>query len=354
MATDDKTLSPAPRLEADGAALLAPLEAVLPGRNARSSWDTVDEKLVQLAESIQEQGILEPLLVRELHGRSGGRPGTGGRRFELIAGFRRFAAAKYLSLDRVPVRLLRASDEEALALNLAENLARADLDDSDALRSVVQLQDTYGWGVRKIGRATGRSASWVSEILAVARSRPEREAVESGRLAVGGAARLARLKDEFPEVRDALLKRIESGEQVLIGDVPRLTELRQSPESAPQSVRSQAEAGPSERTIEDQRSAGETARVSEGAGTVPPPNASWRIEMPQTQLPPRQVLELTRQDKSLVHNAGTLMHQTLTALYSAWTKQGFESVLPTDVRETLRRTAEEIETLLARENSSPA
>ena len=238
MGTEALKRTPKPGLQPDEVVLLAPLDAILPGRNARSAWESVDERLLQLADSIQEQGILEPLLVHEPHAGPGGRAGGTGasRRFELIAGFRRFAAAKYLSMERVPVRLPRASDEDALALNLAENLARADPDDADALRSVVQLQETYGCGVFKMARVTGRSAIWVSEILAIARSQREREVVKAGRLAVGGAARLSRLKTEFPEVRDALLERLDRGDTVMIEDVPRLADLRQG------ATRAQAEA----------------------------------------------------------------------------------------------------------------
>ncbi|CAA9245384.1 MAG: hypothetical protein AVDCRST_MAG77-1750 [uncultured Chloroflexi bacterium] len=343
MATEGLKRTAKPGLQPDEAALLAPLDALLPGRNARSAWETMDERLLQLADSIQEQGILEPLLVRELHARPEGRAGgTGaaGRRFELIAGFRRFAAAKYLSMERVPVRLLRASDEDALALNLAENLARADLNDADALRSVVQLQETYGWGVRKIARATGRSASWVSEILAVARSQREREAVEAGRLAVGGAARMSRLKSEFPEVRDALLERLDRGDTVMIEEVPRLAELRQDVARAQGEVAHRAGAGtpgPRIPPVTPLPSSGETPAVD--------------LPVAARAQAPRQMLTLNRQDQSLVRNAETLMHQTLVALSVAWTEQGYGCTLPPDVRDSLRRSADAIETFLTRDAS---
>ena len=97
----------------------------------------MDGRLRSLADSIRERGILEPLLVRELSGVP-----AGGRRFELLAGFRRYTAARLLNLPRVPVRVIASSDAEARATNLAENLAREELPELDALRAVVQLSET--------------------------------------------------------------------------------------------------------------------------------------------------------------------------------------------------------------------
>lgn len=308
--------APQAKVEADESALLVPMESITPGYNARQNWETVDDRLTQLAHSIDEKGILEPLLVRELHrGRN-----SPDRRFQLVAGFRRFAAAKHLGLRRVPVRVLAARDDEAVALNLAENLAREDLSDVDALRAVEQLQITYSWGVRQIARATGRSIGWISELLAVARSKPERTAVESGQLAIGGAARMVRLKDEFPQLRSKLLGRLKAGERVQIEEVPRLSQFRQQ-------GKARGDGQPSEQSAEP---------ASSGRGRTGPAA--------------RAVLKLSTQELSLVRNARTMLRQALATLRSKRRDQKAAS-LPSEIRTQLEQTRADIDGLLEQDTA---
>jgi ParB/RepB/Spo0J family partition protein len=304
--------APNVKLEADESALLVPMESISPGYNARQKWDVVDDRLTQLAHSIDEKGVLEPLLVRELHR---GRTATE-RRFELVAGFRRFAAARHLGLRRVPVRVLAARDDEAVALNLAENLAREDLTDADALRAVEQLQTTYSWGVRQIARATGRSVGWISELLAVARSRPERSAVEAGQLALGGAARMVRLKEEFPQLRTELLGRLKSGERVQVEEVPRVSQFRQGAKGA---------AGKADEAETKPAAPAGRGRAATSAA--------------------RPVMKLSSQDLALVRNARTMLRQALATLRSHRRDQK-ATVLPSDVRTLLEQARDDIEGLL--------
>lgn len=303
-------------LENDQTALLLPVTSIIPGKNTRTQWDRIDARLKQLAASIQEHGILEPLLVRELRTRSS----VSGRVFELVAGFRRYTAAKYLEMDRVPVRVLATSDEETLAANLAENLSREDLTDADALRGVEVLQDTYSWGVRKIARATGRSAGWISELLAVARSKRERSAVESGKIAVGTAARMVRLTGELSDVRDALLRRIEAGERVQLDEVPRVRHL--------QSVVAEQAAADAEVAA--------MGGIYDEDGQIRP------------GLPPR-ILQLGLQERSLARNMRLIVRQVLSTISAVWNEQGREHVLPREIRDELTRTCEELTEFLSRE-----
>ena len=76
-----------------------------------------DEPLKELAESIRERGVMQPLLVREIEN----------GRYEIIAGERRFRAATLAGLDEVPVRVLEADDQAAAAIALIENMQREDL-----------------------------------------------------------------------------------------------------------------------------------------------------------------------------------------------------------------------------------
>lgn len=308
--------------QSDPSALLIPLEDIVLGNNARTGWDRVDDRLLQLATSIQEQGILEPLLVRALPSKSS----PAGQVFELVAGFRRYAAARHFRLQLVPVRVLAASDAEAIAVNLVENLAREGLPEADALRAVEQLQATYAWGVRQISRATGRSAGWISELLAVARSAQERAAIESGQMALGTAARMVRLKGTFPEVRQGLLARLAAGEHVQLDDVPRVSQL--------------------------ERDAGAASGAASGAMHEHPP-ADPQLGLPDEAPRTSRTLELGPQELSLVRNMHLVVRQVVATLYSVWDERGPEHTLPAAVREELRRARDELAALLDHRPPAP-
>jgi ParB family chromosome partitioning protein len=318
-----------------------PLAQIVPGKNARPAWERVDARLLDLAASIREHGILEPLLVRELPARSG----SAGRVFELLAGFRRLAAARHLGLARVPARVVLAGDDEALALNLAENLAREDLAEADALRVAAQLQETYGWGVRRIARATGRSASWISDLLQVAGSAEERRALEAGQVAFSTAVRIARLKRTAPALREALLRRAAAGERLELEDVPRVRRMDQAgaitaPDPEPAETR--ASARPSESPRSTATAHGGTL-VAAGIGVSPPAAA---VAPASASVP---ALALSRHEQSLVYNARLMVRQVLASLRSVWEEQGRERRLPGAIRDELRRTGEEIDAFLALE-----
>ena len=101
---------------------------ILPDSQPRRYFDP--QKLQQLTESIRKHGILEPLLVRPM-----GKAGL----FELVAGERRFRAAKELGLTSVPVTIRELSDEDSLQLALVENLQREDLNPVEETEGILQL-----------------------------------------------------------------------------------------------------------------------------------------------------------------------------------------------------------------------
>jgi ParB family chromosome partitioning protein len=102
-----------------------PLEALLPSPQPRRRF----ENLEALAESIREQGVLQPLLVRPL----------GNGRYAIVAGERRYRAAKMAGLAEVPVRVLDLSEKEARLLALLENLQREDLNPYEETLGVLEL-----------------------------------------------------------------------------------------------------------------------------------------------------------------------------------------------------------------------
>jgi ParB family chromosome partitioning protein len=114
-----------------------------------------EESLVALAASLKDRGVLQPVLVRPVPG------GT----YELIAGERRWRAAKLAGLDTVPAMIRPHDDAESLELALIENMAREDLNPLEAARAVAALVEELGLTREEVGRRIGRSRVAVSNLL---------------------------------------------------------------------------------------------------------------------------------------------------------------------------------------------
>ena len=115
--------------------------------------------LYELAESIKVQGIMQPILVRKL----AQGPNTG--KFEIIAGERRFRAAKLAGLDRVPVLVRDVPDEAAAAMALIENMQREDLNPLEEAHGLQRLIKEFGLTHEQAAQAVGRSRSAASNLL---------------------------------------------------------------------------------------------------------------------------------------------------------------------------------------------
>ncbi len=110
--------------------------------------------LVELADSIKEKGILEPIIVRPKDGK-----------FEIIAGERRYRAAKMLELMEVPCIEHDVPDNEALEITIIENLQRKDLNIFESAYSLQSLADIYGYTHQEIAQKIGKSRVTVTELL---------------------------------------------------------------------------------------------------------------------------------------------------------------------------------------------
>jgi ParB family chromosome partitioning protein len=115
--------------------------------------------LYELAESIKVQGIMQPILVRRLS--SGANDG----KYEIIAGERRFRAAKIAGLDSVPVLVRDAPDESAAAMALIENIQREDLNPLEEAQGLQRLVKEFGLTHELAAQAVGRSRSAASNLL---------------------------------------------------------------------------------------------------------------------------------------------------------------------------------------------
>ena len=115
--------------------------------------------LYELAESIKAQGIMQPILVRRLTA------GPNDGKYEIIAGERRFRAAKLAGLDSVPVLVRDVPDEAAAAMSLIENIQREDLNPLEEAQGLQRLVKEFGLTHELAAQAVGRSRSAASNLL---------------------------------------------------------------------------------------------------------------------------------------------------------------------------------------------
>ncbi len=143
------------------------------------------ESLLELTESIREQGIVQPLIVR---------PSRDG--FELIAGERRWRAAQQAGLSEAPIVVREATDREVVELALIENLQRENLNPIEEAQGYAQLSAQFQLTQDDIARRVGKSRAVVANALRLLRlPEPVRELVRHGQLSVGHAKVLLGLPD---------------------------------------------------------------------------------------------------------------------------------------------------------------
>ncbi len=148
--------------------------------------DFSTESLRELAESIREQGIVQPLIVRERDGR-----------FELIAGERRWRAAQLLNLAEVPVIVRAADDRAALELALIENLQRENLNPMEEAQGFAQLVSQFQLTQEDAATKVGKSRAAVANALRLLKLPPLVQGfLRDGRLSVGHAKVILGLTEE--------------------------------------------------------------------------------------------------------------------------------------------------------------
>ncbi|MBM4298372.1 MAG: ParB/RepB/Spo0J family partition protein, partial [Deltaproteobacteria bacterium] len=167
---------------------------------------TFDEgKIDELAASIRNQGIIQPLVVRP-HGDG----------FELIAGERRWRAAMRADLARVPVVIRNASDHEALQLALVENLQREDLNPIEEASGYRRLQEEFHWSQEEMAEKVGKSRPAIANSLRLLTLPAEvQQEVAAGKLPAGQARALLGLHTEpliISTCRDVIAKGLSTRE----------------------------------------------------------------------------------------------------------------------------------------------
>ena len=165
--------------QGEGAVSL-PISQVQPGLNQpRKRFD--EASLADLAESIRIHGIIQPLTVRRL---SSGY-------YQIIAGERRWRAAKSAGLDEVPVVIIEADDRKVMELGLIENLQREDLNPAEEARGYQVLMEDYGLTQEQVAQRMGKSRPAVTNALRLLNLPEDLMAlVEDGSLSAGHARAL--------------------------------------------------------------------------------------------------------------------------------------------------------------------
>jgi ParB family transcriptional regulator, chromosome partitioning protein len=228
----------APSLERDAeghAQLKAPIEFLRPNpRNPRQGFDEVE--LQELAESIRERGIIQPILVRHLAGMS--------NVYEIIAGERRWRAAQRVGLHEVPIVVIEADDRQSLEFAIIENVQRSDLNALEEAMGYERLTSEFSYSQTDLAKVIGKSRSHVANTLRLLKLPDEaKKYVVEGSISAGHARAL--LSVENPEK----IARQIIDEGLTVRDVERLVQER-SPAENKSKPRVVVEKDPDTRALE--------------------------------------------------------------------------------------------------------
>lgn len=176
-----------------------PLKAIADtGENPRQKIGSAE--LNELAASIGEHGVLQPILVER-----------DGRGYKIVAGHRRVAAAAIAGLTEIPAQI-EENGQNRRAAALTENIIRADLTPLEEALALAQLQQETGDGVRELARRIGKGKDWVSDRLRLAKlPDPVQERVAAGDIGLHAVPQIARLAELAPQEVEPLMQRVAAG-----------------------------------------------------------------------------------------------------------------------------------------------
>jgi len=175
-------------------------------RNPRRTF--ANDELDELAASLRERGIIQPIIVRQLRGAADG--------YEIVAGERRWRAAQRAGLHEVPVVVIEATDAEALQLAIIENVQRSDLNALEEAEGYRALIDEFGNSQEDVAKIVGKSRSYVANTLRLLRlPEPVKAYIHAGKLDAGharmlvGEANAEQLADDIV-ARDLNVREVEA------------------------------------------------------------------------------------------------------------------------------------------------
>ena len=216
-----------------------------------------DEAIQTLADSIQQYGMIQPILVRPL-----------GLNYQIVAGERRWRAARMLGMDEVPVVIRELTDEETMAVALIENLQREDLNPLEEANAYAQLMDMFHLTQEEVAKRVGKSRSAVANSLRLLKlPQPVQEMVTNKKLTMGHVRPLLSLKDE-----DQMLDAAEyiAAHHMSVREVEQYVKTLNGQDSQPKPKKKEEEKDPLVRDIELRmsRKLGTEVKVSKKAISI--------------------------------------------------------------------------------------
>jgi len=182
--------SPGPASSAEPSTLELPIDAITPNpKQPRKDFD--DKALRDLAESLKQSGLLQPVVVRRV-----------GEAYQLVVGERRWRAAKMAGIERIPAVVREASDAQSLELALVENLLREDLNPMEEAEAYQRLLAEFAWTQEDLAQRVARDRSSIANCLRLLKLPDVIQAdLRSGRLTMGHARALLSLDSPAEQLR---------------------------------------------------------------------------------------------------------------------------------------------------------
>ncbi|MBS0563577.1 MAG: ParB/RepB/Spo0J family partition protein [Proteobacteria bacterium] len=193
--------------------LLVPIERIEPNPDQpRRSFPV--EALEELAASIREKGVIQPLIVRNNPRKTGS--------YEIVAGERRWRAAQLAQLHELPVLVRDISDSELLELAIIENIQRADLNAVEEAMAYRQLMDRFGHTQEKLAEALSKSRSHIANLLRLLTlPEPVLAWLREGKLTAGHARALVATADPAGLAREVIARELSVRETERLAQAPK-------------------------------------------------------------------------------------------------------------------------------------
>ena len=175
---------------AEGGVIYVDINDIMPNASQpRKQFD--EEKLQELADSIEKHGLIQPIVLRKA-----------GKGYEIVAGERRWRAARLIGLKEIPSIVKELTDEENMLLAIIENMQREDLNPIEEAEGIKKMIDTFGLTQEQVSLSVGKSRPYITNSLRLLKL-PElvQQLTAEGKISMGHARALAAIKDEDKQIK---------------------------------------------------------------------------------------------------------------------------------------------------------
>ncbi len=210
----EKNMTPA-----EGGVIYVDINDIMP--NASQPRKTFDEeKLQELADSIEKHGLIQPIVLRK-----------SGKGFEIVAGERRWRAARLIGLREIPAIVKELTDEENMLLAIIENMQREDLNPIEEAEGIRKMIDTFGLTQEQVSLSVGKSRPYITNSLRLLKLPGSvKQLTAEGKISVGHARALAAIKDKEKQME---LAERTAAEGLSVRQIEKLAQETKKPEKKP-------------------------------------------------------------------------------------------------------------------------